>query len=71
MAAWDQADIGRDRAKMIEILMATELSAEQAAFATETMLAIPRNMGFRRRRGSHANDAWGRYPSAVITRESG
>jgi hypothetical protein len=46
MAAWDQAVIGRDRAKMIEILMATKLTAEQAAFTTETTLANPAKYGF-------------------------
>ena len=30
IAAWDETVIGRDRAKMIEILMAVEMTAEQA-----------------------------------------
>ena len=46
MAAWDEAVIGRDRARMIEILMATELTAEQAAFTTDATLANPEKSGF-------------------------
>ena len=46
MAAWDEAVIGRDRARMIEILMATELTAEQAAYTTDTTLANPEKYGF-------------------------
>jgi hypothetical protein len=45
--AWDKAVMGRDRAKMIEILMATELTAEQAAFTTDTVLANPDKYGTR------------------------
>ena len=41
IAAWDEAVIGRDRAKMIEVLMAVELTAEQAAYTTDTTLANP------------------------------
>jgi hypothetical protein len=41
MAAWDQAIAKRDRVKMIEILMATELTADRAAFRTDTTLANP------------------------------
>src|SRR4051812_32761013 len=41
IAAWDEAVIGRDRARMIEILMAVELTAEQAAFTTDTTLGNP------------------------------
>ena len=40
-AAWDAAVAKRDRAGMIEILMATELTAEQAAFTTDTTLGNP------------------------------
>jgi hypothetical protein len=39
--AWDRAVIGRDRARMIEILMAVEMTAEQAAFTTDTTLGNP------------------------------
>ena len=46
IAAWDKAVIGRDRAKMIEILMATELTAEQAAYTTDTTPANPEKYGF-------------------------
>jgi hypothetical protein len=44
--AWDNAVIGRDRAKMIEILMTVEMTAEQAAFTTDTTLANPEKYGF-------------------------
>jgi hypothetical protein len=40
-AAWDAAVVGRDRARMIEILMATELTAEQAAYTADTTLGNP------------------------------
>lgn len=46
MAAWDVAVISGDRAKMIEILMATDLTAEQAAWSTDTTLANPEKYGF-------------------------
>ena len=46
LAAWDKAVIGRDRARMIEILMAAELTAGQAAFTTDTTLANPEKYGF-------------------------
>jgi hypothetical protein len=39
IAAWDAAVTKRDRARMIEILVATELSAEQAAYTADTTLA--------------------------------
>ena len=45
-AAWDEAVARRDRAGMIEILMATELTAEQAALTTDTTLANPEKYGF-------------------------
>jgi hypothetical protein len=45
IAAWDEAVIGRDRARMIEILMAVELTAEQAAFTTDTTLGNPAKYG--------------------------
>ena len=45
-AAWDEAVVRRDRARMIEILMATELTAEQAALTTDTTLANPEKYGF-------------------------
>jgi hypothetical protein len=45
-AAWDEAVAKRDRAGMIEMLMATELTAEQAAFTTDTTLANPEKYGF-------------------------
>ena len=38
MAAWDQAAAERDRARKVEILMATELTAEQAAYTADTTL---------------------------------
>ena len=49
--AWDEAVIGRDRARMIEILMAVELTAEQAAYTTDTTLANPEKYGFPPARG--------------------
>ena len=45
-AAWDAAVAKRDRVRMIEILVATELTAEQAAFTTDTTLANPEKYGF-------------------------
>lgn len=45
-AAWDEAVVKGDRARMIEILMATELTAEQAAFTADTTLANPEKYGF-------------------------
>ena len=41
MAAWDQAVAKRERARMIEILMATELTAEQAAHTADATLGKP------------------------------
>jgi len=51
IAAWDKAVIGRDRAKMIEILMAAEMTAEQAAETADTTLANPEKYGFPPKRG--------------------
>jgi hypothetical protein len=48
-AAWDEAVVRGDRARMIEILMATELTAEQAAFTADTTLANPEKYGFPKR----------------------
>ena len=45
MAEWDGAVAKRDRARMIEILMATELTAEQAASTTDTTLGNPEKYG--------------------------
>jgi hypothetical protein len=45
IAAWDKAVIGRNRTKMIEILMAVELTAKQAA-ETDATLANPEKYGF-------------------------
>jgi hypothetical protein len=44
--AWDAAVMRRDRAKMLEILMVTELTAEQAASTLDTTLADPGKYGF-------------------------
>ena len=44
--AWDAAVAGRDRARMIEVLMATELTAEQAAYTADTTLANPEKYGY-------------------------
>ena len=41
LAAWDEAVARRDRVKMIEILMATELTADRAAFTADATLANP------------------------------
>ena len=46
IAAWDEAVIRGDRTRMIEILMATDLTAEQAAYSTDTTLANPEKYGF-------------------------
>lgn len=46
IAAWDAAVISGDRARMIEILMATDMTAEQAAWSTDTTLANPEKYGF-------------------------
>jgi hypothetical protein len=51
IAAWDKAAVDRDRAKMTQILMATELTAEQAAFTTDAPLANPEKYGFPPARG--------------------
>jgi len=51
IAAWDKAVIGRDRAKMIDILMAVELTAKQAAETTDVTLANPEKYGFPRASG--------------------
>ncbi|MBA2401666.1 MAG: hypothetical protein H0V72_23800 [Bradyrhizobium sp.] len=40
-AAWDEAVARRDRARMIEILTAMELTAEQAAQTVDTTLGNP------------------------------
>jgi hypothetical protein len=64
-AAWDEAVARRDRARMIEILMATELTAEQAAFTMDTTLANPEKYGF-----PPAKEC-GRDPTGVVTREGG
>jgi len=47
MAAWEAAVMSRDRARMIEILVATELTAEQAAYTVDTTLANPEKYGKR------------------------
>lgn len=41
MAAWDAAVAKRDRAGMIAVLMATELSEKQAAETTDAVLGRP------------------------------
>ena len=46
MAAWDAAVARHDRAGMVEILMATELTAEQAAYAAVTVLGNPEKYGY-------------------------
>jgi len=38
LEAWDEAVKQRDRARMIALLMAVELAAEQAAFAADAAL---------------------------------
>jgi hypothetical protein len=43
---WDKAVVKRDRARMIEILMASELTAEQAASTADTTLANPERYGY-------------------------
>ena len=46
IAAWEEAVISGDRARMIEILISTDLTAEQAAYSTDTTLADPQKYGF-------------------------
>ena len=46
LAAWDAAVISGNRARMIEILMATDLSEKQAAETTDAVLADPAKYGF-------------------------
>ena len=46
IAAWDAAVVKRDRTRMIEVLMATELTAEQAAYTADITLANPEKYGF-------------------------
>ncbi len=41
MEAWDAAVIRRDRARMIAVLMATELTAKQAEQTVDAVLAKP------------------------------
>ena len=51
IAAWDTAVAKRDRAKMIAVLMATELSEKQAAETTDAVLANPGKYGFPQAKG--------------------
>ena len=46
MAAWDAAVARRDRARMIDILVGTELTAEQAAYTADTTLGDREKYGF-------------------------
>lgn len=46
IAAWDEAVAKRDRAGMIAVLMATELSEKQAAETTDAVQADPGKYGF-------------------------
>lgn len=48
--AWDAAVVAGNRARMIEILMATDLTEKQAVFTTDTTLADPVKYGFPPRR---------------------
>ena len=50
-AAWDEAVAKRDRDRMIEILVATELTGEQAAYTADTTLADPEKYGYPPARG--------------------
>ena len=43
---WDKAVLKRDRAGMIEVLMATELTSKQAAETADATLANPEKYGF-------------------------
>ena len=45
MADWDRAVARRDRARMIGMLMAAELTTEQAAFTADTTLGNPEKYG--------------------------
>ena len=46
MPAWDAAVSRRDRARMIEVLMSTELTEKQATETTDAVLADPGKYGF-------------------------
>jgi hypothetical protein len=46
LEAWDVAVAAGDRAKMIEILMATDLTEKQAIFTADTTLADPAKYGY-------------------------
>jgi hypothetical protein len=43
---WGRAVLNGDRARMIEVLMETELTLEQATYTTDTTLANPEKYGF-------------------------
>jgi hypothetical protein len=43
--AWDEACLRRDRAGMIAILVATELTSDQATSTVDTTLANPEKYG--------------------------
>jgi hypothetical protein len=65
MAAWDAAVVRRDRARMIEILVATELTAEQAAHTADTTLGDAEKYGERPAKRKAAR------PTTVVTRDGG
>ena len=48
--AWDAAVVARDRARMIEVLMAPDLTEKQAIFTADTTLADPVKYGYPPRR---------------------
>ena len=46
MAAWDAAVAGRERTRMIEILVVAELTAGQAVDTADTTLGDPARYGY-------------------------
>ena len=44
---WDQAVMQRDRDRMITILESVEVTADQAAWTADTVLANPERYGFK------------------------
>ena len=46
LATWDAAEARGDRAAMVEILMAAELTAEQAAATADATLGKPEKYGY-------------------------
>jgi hypothetical protein len=48
LSAWDEALSAQDRAKMIQVLRAADISATEAEEIVDTVLAFPEKYGYRR-----------------------